>query len=235
MIDGGKHNLLGVLIDVVDYEAATSHVIEAAKESRPFASSALAVHGVMTGFQDRQHQYRLNRLQLVVPDGQPGFGLWALQLDLPHRSVRSSHRPEPHPGSLPCPAEARLPIYLYGSKPDVLKQLSKNLVKRFPNSRSQAPNPHCFVPPALIEKRRIIDQIRDGGGPKITFVGLGCPRQEVWAYEYCRELSMPVLAVGAAFDFHAGKLARAPSFLQRQRPRMGLPALHEPRRLWSDT
>ena len=40
-------------------------------------------------------------------------------------------------------------------------------------------------------------------------------RQEVWAYEFKNELEMPVLAVGAAFNFHAGELAQAPPLMQR--------------------
>jgi len=66
----------------------------------------------------------------------------------------------------------------------------------------------------------------------LTFVGLGCPRQEVWVYEYQDVLSMPFIAVGAAFGFHAGTLPQAPEYLQR----FGLEWLfrlsREPRRLW---
>jgi exopolysaccharide biosynthesis WecB/TagA/CpsF family protein len=66
----------------------------------------------------------------------------------------------------------------------------------------------------------------------MVFVGLGCPRQEVWAFEYRDALAMPLIAVGAAFDFHAGLLRQAPMYLQR----LGLEWLyrltHEPKRLW---
>ncbi len=74
-------------------------------------------------------------------------------------------------------------------------------------------------------------RIRDSGAA-ITFVGLGCPRQEVWAYEFGDLLELPILAVGAAFDLHAGTLPQAPPVLQR----WGLEWLYrlskEPRRLW---
>ena len=63
-------------------------------------------------------------------------------------------------------------------------------------------------------------------------MGLGCPRQEVFAYEFGHLLDLPILAVGAAFDFHAGTLPQAPHVLQRY----GLEWLYrlckEPRRLW---
>src|SRR6266540_1763723 len=70
MIDGGKRNVLGVLVDAVDYEAATGKVLAAAREHRPLALTALAVHGVMTGVQDKAHGARLNAFDVVTPVGQ---------------------------------------------------------------------------------------------------------------------------------------------------------------------
>ena len=78
MIDRGNHNLLGILVDAVDYEAAVDRVLDAAREHRGAAISALAVHGIMTGVLDPIHRYRLNRFDLIVPDGQPVR--WALNL-----------------------------------------------------------------------------------------------------------------------------------------------------------
>src|SRR5207248_11631928 len=80
MIDRGKHNLLGILVDAVDYEAAVDRVLDAAREHRGAAISALAVHGIMTGVLDPIHRYRLNRFDLIVPDGQPVR--WALNLSM---------------------------------------------------------------------------------------------------------------------------------------------------------
>ena len=76
MIDRGRHNVLGILVNAVDYEAALQKIVAAARAKQPLAVSALAVHGVMTGVLDREHRYRLNGLDLIVPDGQPVR--WAL-------------------------------------------------------------------------------------------------------------------------------------------------------------
>jgi N-acetylglucosaminyldiphosphoundecaprenol N-acetyl-beta-D-mannosaminyltransferase len=69
-------------------------------------------------------------------------------------------------------------------------------------------------------------------GAAICFVGLGCPRQEVFAFEMRDQISMPQIAVGAAFAFHAGLLPQAPRWMQRR----GLEWLYrlgrEPLRLW---
>jgi len=71
MINRGKRNILGVLIDAVDYEGAVDVIIRATKEKRPAAVLALAVHGLMTGLLDREQKFRLNHFDLLVPDGQP--------------------------------------------------------------------------------------------------------------------------------------------------------------------
>ena len=76
MIDRGKRNVLGVRVDAVDYEAAVSRVLGAARERRRDSCTALAVHGVMTGVLDAEQRHRLNAMDLVTPDGQPAR--WAL-------------------------------------------------------------------------------------------------------------------------------------------------------------
>jgi N-acetylglucosaminyldiphosphoundecaprenol N-acetyl-beta-D-mannosaminyltransferase len=65
-----------------------------------------------------------------------------------------------------------------------------------------------------------------------VFVGLGCPRQEVWADENAKALGLPVIAVGAAFDFHAGLLAQAPRVLQDKGLEWAFRLVKEPKRLW---
>ena len=70
MIDKGKRNVLGVLIDALDYEAAVARIITAAKAAQGYSVSALAIHGVITTAFDPEHRYRLNHFDLVTPDGQ---------------------------------------------------------------------------------------------------------------------------------------------------------------------
>src|SRR5690606_38683060 len=94
-----------------------------------------------------------------------------------------------------------------------LDALSTGLRAKFPTLEIAGQRPslfrHCTPP----EKVGIIDDIR-ASGAGIVLVGLGCPRQEVFVHEFADELEMPMLAVGAAFDFHAGLLAQAPRWMQ---------------------
>ncbi len=225
----GKKSVLGVHVDAVDYQAAVERIIGAAVERKPLAVSALAVHGVMTGVLDRTHLYRLNHLDLVVPDGQPVR--WALNVLYGAGLTDRVYGPNLMLKICERAALKGLPIFLYGSQPEVLERLSANLRARFPELKIAGTEPSRFRQITVKEKQEIASRIR-ASGAAITFVGLGCPRQEVWAYEYRDALKMPLVAVGAAYDFHAGMLAQAPERLQR----FGLEWLyrfaHEPRRLW---
>ena len=229
MIDRGKHNVLGVRIDAVDYEAVVDRVIGAARDRKPLAVSALAVHGVMTGVLDRVHRHRLNRFDLLVPDGQPVR--WALNYLHRTRLPERVYGPTLMLRVCERAAAEGLPIFLYGSTADVLAALRENLGKRFPGLRVAGVRPSLFRRMTPAERDEVAAEIR-GSGAALTFVALGCPRQEVFAYEMREPLGMPVLAVGAAFPFHAGTLPQAPRFLQDR----GLEWLYrlasEPRRLW---
>lgn len=229
MIDCGRKNVLGVKVDAIDYEAAVIKIISSAQSHTGFGVSALAVHGIMTGVMDPVHRYRLNNLDLVTPDGQPvRWALnWLHNTNLPDRVYG------PQLMLKVCEEAQRqsLPIYLFGSKRSVLNALQINLTMLFPNLSIAGTEPSQFRRISENEKRVTIERIR-ASGAAIVFVALGCPRQEVWAYENREALSMPVIAVGAAFDFHAGNQRQAPRMMQRVGLEWLFRLLNEPMRLW---
>jgi exopolysaccharide biosynthesis WecB/TagA/CpsF family protein len=229
MIDLGKREILGVLVDAIDYEGAVERVRLAAEAKRVLGVTALAVHGVMTGVLDKVHCYRLNHLDLVVPDGQPVR--WALNLLYGAKLPDRVYGPTLMLKVCAMAAERGLPIFLYGSRSEVLMALSERLRQRFPSLIVAGTHPSLFRQLTEGEQLATADLIRQSG-TAITFVGLGCPRQEVWVYEHLKWLDMPVLAVGAAFDFHAGLLPQAPPGLQRLGLEWLFRLVQEPRRLW---
>lgn len=229
MIDLGKKNIVGVNITAVDYEAAVAKIIEAAQNRRPFGVSALAVHGVMTGVMDNNHRHRLNQLELVVPDGQPVR--WALNLLHGCKLKDRVYGPNLMLETCRAAAEQEISIFLFGGKQELLDTLQRQLLERFPNLKIAGKLASKFRTVSQAEKQEIVDVINRSGA-NITMVGLGCPRQEVWAYEFKDEIRMPVLAVGAAFNFHAGELAQAPPILQRWGLEWLFRLIREPRRLW---
>lgn len=229
MIDRGKHSVLGVCINAVDYQAAVDRIAKAAEAGQPLAVSALAVHGLMTGVLDSVHRFRLNKFDLLVPDGQPVR--WAL--NWLHRTKLKERVYGPELMLQTCERAARdgLPIFLFGGSEKLLETLSQQLLLKFPELKIAGTLASRFRTLSTEERDALVTEIRSSGA-KITFVGLGCPRQEVSTYELRDKLAMPILAVGAAFNFHAGELSQAPPRMQR----WGLEWLYrlamEPRRLW---
>ena len=229
MIDLGKYNVLGVQIDAVDYAGAVERIVAGAKARQPFSVSALAVHGLMTGVLDPAHRHRLNRFDLLAPDGQAVR--WSLNGLYRTRLPDRVYGPNLMLRLCERAAEEGLPIFLYGGTADLLDALATNLLKRFPALLIAGTLPSRFRQLTAEEQDEVAAAIRSSGAA-MTFVGLGCPRQEVWVYEMREALGMPLVAVGAAFAFHAGRLSQAPPYLQK----CGLEWLYrlaqEPSRLW---
>jgi exopolysaccharide biosynthesis WecB/TagA/CpsF family protein len=229
MLSGHKKPLLGILIDAVDYETAVDCIMGSVHEGRGLAVSALAVHGVMTGVLDAEHKYRLNHFDLLVPDGHPVR--WAL--NLLHRARLQDRVYGPNLTLAVCGRAAKegVAAYFYGSTPEILSALRINLESRFPELRIAGMEPSRFRRLSPDERNELVVRVRRSGA-SILFVGLGCPRQEVWAYENRDLLSMPILAVGAAFPFLAGKAPQAPKWFQDNGLEWLFRLWTEPRRLW---
>jgi exopolysaccharide biosynthesis WecB/TagA/CpsF family protein len=124
-----------------------------------------------------------------------------------------------------------LPVFLIGGNESLLATLAERLTAQFPTLQiagSRASRFRTLSPAEWDELGREVQ----ASGARIMFVGLGCPRQEVFAFEFRDAASMPTLAVGAAFNFHSGLLPQAPPVMQQ----WGLEWLYrlscEPRRLW---
>jgi exopolysaccharide biosynthesis WecB/TagA/CpsF family protein len=183
----------------------------------------------MTGVLDLTHRYRLNAFDVLVPDGQPVR--WAL--NKLHRVGLTDRVYGPTLMLKVCERAAaeRLPIYLYGGTEEMVRRLIERLTNTYPALTIAGSQPSAFRRLAPDERDEANARIR-ASGAAITFVGLGCPRQEVWAFE-CRDaLSMPVVAIGAAFAFHAGMLPQAPRILQDRGLEWLYRLMQEPKRLW---
>jgi N-acetylglucosaminyldiphosphoundecaprenol N-acetyl-beta-D-mannosaminyltransferase len=229
MLDLGKRNILGILINAIDYEAVLDQIFDAARNRRPATVSALAVHGVMTGVLDNEHKFRLNHFDLLVPDGQPVR--WVLNLLY---STRLSDRVRgPSLTRMVCARAAaeQIPIYLYGSTADTLERLRDRITWDYPGLQIAGCEPSKFRRLTREEKSDLAERIR-ASGAAILLVGLGCPRQEVFAYELREDLSMPILAIGAAFPFLAGLTKEAPAWMGRFGLEWLFRLASEPQRLW---
>jgi exopolysaccharide biosynthesis WecB/TagA/CpsF family protein len=229
MKDLGKQNVLGVLVDAVDYDAAVERIIRAAMVPEPFAGTALAVHGIMTGARDEMQRRRLNGLDLLAPDGQPVR--WAQ--NILHRSHLADrvYGPFLMLKVLERAAEERLPVYFYGAAAETLAELDRRMRGRFSGLMVAGWEEGKYRPERPGEREEVVERLR-ASGARIVFVGLGVPRQESFVYTLRDAVGVPMLAVGAAFDYHAGKHQFPPPWVQRRGLEWLWRLSAEPRRLW---
>ncbi len=225
-------SLFGMRIDALRMDEAVAQLlawVEAGEGCR-YVVTPNVQHAVL--FQEHEGlRQAYAQAALVVPDGAPLMlaARW-LGKPLTERVPGSDLVP-----ALFAAAQARcgLRIYLLGAAPGVGQKAAEAIRSRWPRVEVVG----VESPPLGFEKderynQALIEAV-NASGAGVLLVGLGAPKQELWAHRHCAALKVPVvLCVGAAIDFLAGHKRRAPLWMRR----MGLEWLHrlatEPRRLW---
>jgi N-acetylglucosaminyldiphosphoundecaprenol N-acetyl-beta-D-mannosaminyltransferase len=128
-------------------------------------------------------------------------------------------------------ADAGIPVGLYGGTPEALDALQKVYQERLPQLQIAYAYSPPFRPLTRDEDEAIVQAINRSGA-RIVFVGLGCPKQEQWVAGHRDRVQAVMLAVGAAFDFHSGRVEQAPRWMQRSGLEWLFRLLMDPRRLW---
>ena len=129
-------------------------------------------------------------------------------------------------------ADARgLSVYLYGSTADTLARFRAHIAAEYPNLSVAGVHEDRFREATAEEDAADVEKLRESGA-HLVLVGRGCPRQEHWVADHVGRIDAAMLAVGAAFDYHAGKLSRAPMWVQRAGLEWAFRLVQEPRRLW---
>jgi exopolysaccharide biosynthesis WecB/TagA/CpsF family protein len=224
-----RYLVAGVLASATTYADTTEHIVRAARARRSLLVAATSVHGVSIAAADPRFRRVLNDFDVVTPDGQPlRWGLNLLHDTHLHDRV---YGPTLMLHVCRAAASQGLGVYFYGSTPAVLRALSERLAAQIPSLRIAGWYSPPFRDTTVEEDVQVAREIANSRA-SIVFVGLGCPRQERWAHAQRQRLSLPLVCVGAAFDFHAGLLRQAPAWMQRRGLEWAFRLAMEPRRLW---
>jgi N-acetylglucosaminyldiphosphoundecaprenol N-acetyl-beta-D-mannosaminyltransferase len=218
-------NVLGVRISAINLARAREVILNAARERRKGYLCVTGVHGVMESHDDPALREIHNHALLCTPDGMPMVWLGRL------RGQREMGRVYGPDLMLEMMAHPGLRHYLYGGAEGVTKQLAERLTARFPGLQVVGTFEPPFRPLNEAETEALRRDVA-GARPDIFWVGLSTPKQERFMAEYLDRLDTTLMiGVGAAFDFHAGRVKQAPRWMQRN----GLEWLYrlgrEPRRL----
>jgi N-acetylglucosaminyldiphosphoundecaprenol N-acetyl-beta-D-mannosaminyltransferase len=187
------------------------------------------VHGVMESQHDQALRRIHNEAGMVTPDGMPL--VWLNQL-AGNTHVDRVYGPDLMLALCDSSQSKGYRHFLYGGNTGVPEQLALQLQKRFPALQIVGTYSPPFRSLTAEEDQQIVDLINQTQ-PDIVWVGLSTPKQERWMSTHVGRLTASVLiGVGAAFDFHAGLKAQAPSWVQRSGLEWLFRLLTEPRRLW---
>jgi N-acetylglucosaminyldiphosphoundecaprenol N-acetyl-beta-D-mannosaminyltransferase len=121
--------------------------------------------------------------------------------------------------------------FFYGGRPGVPEILTRKLEACCPGMQTVGTWSPPFRPLTPEEDQAVVDRINDSGCD-IVWVGLGLLKQERWIGAHRGRIRAPwMVGVGAAFDYHAGTVARAPLWIQHAGFEWLHRAFHQPRML----
>lgn len=222
-------NILGVGISAVTIEDALAQISKWIEEAERQYVSVCTVHTVMECQKSPAMRQAVNGAGMATPDGMPLVWLskWHGQTN-----VSRVYGPDLMLALCQLSVERGYTHYFYGGAAGVPEQLAQTLQKRFLGLKIAGTFSPPFRPLTAKENTEI-----DGGinlaAPDIVWIGLGTPKQDLWMASHRQTLMAPVLiGVGAAFDFHTGRVPQAPKWMQQAGLEWFFRLLQEPRRLW---
>jgi N-acetylglucosaminyldiphosphoundecaprenol N-acetyl-beta-D-mannosaminyltransferase len=221
--------ILGVPVAMTDYRGAIDAMDSMIERRARGYVCAVAVHALTVGLDDPEMADALRNASLVLPDGMPV--VWAANMLGANLSDRV-YGPELMLRYSDRCAERGHRVWLYGGRDQgSLVQLALNLRRRHPGINIVGGYSPPFRPMTEEEEDALVDQINDARAD-VLWVGIGVPKQEKWMARMRHRLDVPVIcAVGAAFDFHAGRISQAPSWMQQRGLEWIYRIAQEPRRL----
>jgi N-acetylglucosaminyldiphosphoundecaprenol N-acetyl-beta-D-mannosaminyltransferase len=215
-------------VDATSYARATAQIIEWSKSDITRYVCAANVHMTMEAYDNPAFAQIVANADLVTPDGMPL--VWALKcLVIPHEERVYGPTLVLHV----CQAAAKqgIPVALYGGTPESLQAFTSFLQKKYPQIQIVC----CIAPPfrpLTAEEDTLYTEELVNSKARILLVGIGCPKQEYWMAAHKSQIKGVMLGVGAAFDFHSGRVRQAPQWMQESALEWLFRLYVEPKRLW---
>jgi N-acetylglucosaminyldiphosphoundecaprenol N-acetyl-beta-D-mannosaminyltransferase len=224
-----RANVLGVGVSAINLDSAVAAVTRALELKTKGFVCVTGVHGVSEAQSDPAFRRILNEAFLNTPDGMPMVWVGRAQ---GFREMRRVYGPDLMLRICELSASRGFTHFFYGGAAGVAEQLKRELERRFPGLRIVG----TYSPPFRALNREeeaelvtLVSQIR----PDIFWVGLSTPKQEKFMAQYAKRLQATLFfGVGAAFDFHTGRVRQAPRWMQSSGLEWLFRLVSEPRRLW---
>jgi len=223
-----KVEILGIQMTAQSFDVAVDQFLAAVAKREQLRAHFCTVHSLVESTKDRALAAAFGSAEMVCTDGMPL--VWVAR----QRGATTAERvagPDVMLALCDRGRAAGLRHYFLGGGPGTAEILAERLVARLPGLEVAGISAPPFRPLTRAEDDDLVDRI-NASGASVVWIGLGAPKQELWAADHEARLhARLILPVGAAFDFHSGRVRRAPARLRR----LGLEWLFrvamEPRRL----
>lgn len=221
-------SVIGIPIDCLSWESALAAVTSFANEGRGHYVCICNVHSVVTAKHDLNFFEVLAQADMTTADGAPIAWLMRRRGIVGQARINGPDLMWAYCKAASMRTES---IFLYGSTQSTLDLLKKNLTKQMPGLVIAG----AYSPPFRVltpeEDEQVVEMI-NASGAKTVWVSLGCPKQELWMAEHRDRVNAVMIGVGAAFDYHARVIQRAPRWMQDNGLEWFYRLCSEPRRLF---
>ena len=203
--------ILKTKINVTDMEKTVRYITSHLEELKGNYICVSNVHTTVTAYRDGAYRKVQNSGAMALPDGQP---LSIVSRDRGYKEAKRVPGPDLMPELFRLSQEKGYTHYFYGGSEHTLEQLKKKILEKYPNLQIVG----LYSPPyrelSVEEDEQIIERI-NAAKPDFLWVALGAPKQEIWMYQHRERIHSLMIGVGAAFDFLAGTVRRAPMWMQK--------------------
>lgn len=202
--------ILGTDINVTDMEQTVQYLSHNLDELRGKYICVSNVHTTVMAYRDKDYRKVQNQAAMALPDGKP------LSIVSKRRGYKEAKRvpgPDLMPEIFRISREKGYRHYFYGSTEETLEKLRIKLKEKYPYLKIAGAYAPPFRPLSKEEDNQMIHRINEAK-PDFIWVGLGAPKQEIWMNAHMDQVSGIMIGVGAAFDFSAGTVKRAPKWMQ---------------------
>lgn len=203
--------ILNTNINVTDMDGTIAYITENLEALKGDYICVSNVHTTVMAFRDEEYRRIQNSGAMALPDGQP------LSIVSRQRGYAEAQRvpgPDLMPIILNMSQDKGYTHYFYGSTQGTLDQLRKVMLDRYPRLQIAGMYAPPFRSLTQEEDEEIVRRINESGAD-FVWVALGAPKQEKWMYEHRNRVKGLMIGVGAAFDFIAGTVKRAPMWMQK--------------------
>ena len=202
--------IMGVNIAVTDMEHTLRLIAANLQHWRGKYICVSNVHTTVTASEDPEYCRIQNGAVMALPDGGP---LSAYSRKCGFVNAQRVTGPDLMQQILAQSASHGWRHYFYGSTEETLALLREQLAARYPGAVVAGMMSPPFRPLAPEEDAAIVEQI-NAARPDFVWVGLGAPKQERWMANHENRVQGLMIGVGAAFDYEAGNIRRAPRWMQ---------------------